>query len=183
MDRRRFLGSASTTASSYGRIAGAGGSVRLALIGCGGRGRYVAGFMRELDGVQLAACADVDLRAARRAAQSGGGVEVVQDFRRLLERKDIDAAVVATPDHWHAGVAAMACRAGKHVYIEKPLTHNIGEGRALVKAAEAGGTVVQAGLQHRSAPHFEECAGLVRSGALGKVHFVKIWNEIGRAHV
>lgn len=170
MDRRSFLGSASITASSYERITGAGGSVRLALIGSGGRGRYVTGFMREMDGVQLAACADVDLRTARKAA---GGAEALQDFRPLLGRKDIDAVVVATPDHWHAGVAALACRAGKHVYIEKPLTHNIGEGRALVKA---GGTVVQAGLQHRSAPHFEECAGLVRSGALGKVHFVRIWN-------
>ncbi|MBA3974900.1 MAG: hypothetical protein C0504_11875 [Candidatus Solibacter sp.] len=177
MKRRDLLGYGAVTAASQERIHGANGRVRVALVGCGGRGRYVSGFMRELSGVELACCADVDLRKARRAAEAAGGnAEAVQDFRRLLERKDIDAVVVATPDHWHAGVTVMACRAGKHVYIEKPLTHNIREGRALVKAAGAGGTIVQAGLQHRSAPHFGECAALVRSGALGKVHFVKIWN-------
>jgi predicted dehydrogenase len=177
MKRRSLLGYGVLTAASQERIPGANGRVRIALVGCGGRGRYVSGFMREVNGVELACCADVDLRKARREAEAAGGAaDVVQDFRKALERKDIDAVVVATPDHWHAGVTVMACRAGKHVYIEKPLTHNIREGRALVNAAEAGGTIVQAGLQHRSAPHFEECAGLVRSGALGKVHFVKIWN-------
>lgn len=177
MRRRSLLGYGAYTAASHDRILGANDQVRVALVGCGGRGRYVSGFMREVSGVDLACCADVDLRKARRAAEAaGGGADVAQDFRKALDRKDIDAVVVATPDHWHAGVTVLACRAGKHVYIEKPLTHNIREGRALVKAAEAGGTIVQAGLQHRSAPHFEECAELVRSGALGNVHFVKIWN-------
>jgi len=84
--------------------------------------------------------------------------------------------LIATPDHWHAGATLAACAAGKDVYVEKPLAHNIREGRAMVHAARTHGRVVQVGTQQRSAPHFAECADLVRSGALGEVHMVRVWN-------
>jgi predicted dehydrogenase len=177
MERRGVLRTAAVLPAA--RVFGANDRVRIALVGCGGRGRYVTGFMRELDGVELAACADVDLPKAQKTAEAAGpAARAYQDFRRVLDLKDIDAVVVATPDHWHAGAAVLACRAGKDVYVEKPFTHNIREGRALVDAARHGGRIVQAGLQHRSAPHFEECAELIRSGELGTIHFVRIWNVV-----
>jgi predicted dehydrogenase len=100
------------------------------------------------------------------------------DFRELLERKDVDAVLVATPDHWHAIVTILACQAGKDVYVEKPLAHNIREGRAMVEAARRYHRVVQAGTQHRSSPHFAEAARIVQSGGIGQVHFVRIWNYV-----
>ena len=165
------------TAGSYARIAGANRRVRLGLIGCGGRGLYDAGFMQELPDVEVAAACDVWLSLADKARAAAGGAAVaVQDFRAVLARKDIDAVVVATPDHWHAAVTILACEAGKHVYVEKPLAHNIGEGRAMVEAARRTGRIVQVGTQHRSAPHLAEAAEIIRGGELGPVHFVRVWN-------
>ncbi|MGO9243135.1 MAG: Gfo/Idh/MocA family protein [Bryobacteraceae bacterium] len=165
------------TAGSYARIMGANRRVRLGLIGCGGRGSYVAGFMRELPDVEFVALCDVWLRQAEKArGWAGAGATAVQDFRPVLERNDIDAVVVSTPDHWHAAVTILACQAGKHVYVEKPLAHNIREGRAMVEAARRSGRIVQVGTQHRSAPHLAEAAGIIRSGELGPVHFVRVWN-------
>jgi predicted dehydrogenase len=118
--------------------------------------------MREAGAVQFPACADVYLPNAERAREwAGSGAAVYQDFRRLLERKDIDAVLVATPDHWHAGAAVLACQAGKDVYVEKPLAHNIREGRAMVSRRRHAASQ---GHQHRSAPHYREVERL-RSGA------------------
>ncbi len=164
------------TALSASRVAGANERAVIGLIGCGGRGRYVARFMKDA-GAEFAAVADVyDKNASAAKDWAGGRCEAHSDFRRLLEKKDIDAVLVATPDHWHAGAAVLACAAGKHVYVEKPLAHNIHEGRAIVEAARRYQRIVQPGMQHRSSPHFAECAEIVRSGQLGKVPYVRIWN-------
>jgi predicted dehydrogenase len=176
VERRAFL---AATAASAQRVMGANDRVRVGLVGCGGRGRYVAGFMREAPNVEFVACADVYLPNAQRARDwAGPDATAYQDFRKLLERKDVDAVQVATPDHWHAAVAVLACQAGKDVYVEKPLSHNIREGRAMVEAARRHNRIVMAGMQHRSAPHYKEVQNIVQSGQLGKVHFVRVWNYV-----
>jgi len=179
MQTRRSLlkFAAGWTAGSYARILGANRRIRLGLIGCGGRGLYDTGFMKELPDVEVAAVCDVWLSLAEKARASAGGAAAAnQDFREVLARKDIDAVVVATPDHWHAAVTILACEAGKHVYVEKPLAHNVGEGRVMVEAARRTGRIVQVGTQHRSAPHLAEAAEIIRGGELGNVHFVRVWN-------
>ncbi|MBI3207453.1 MAG: Gfo/Idh/MocA family oxidoreductase [Candidatus Solibacter usitatus] len=177
MDRRTVLTTA-LSAAAYQRVSGANDRIRLGIIGSGGRGRYVGGFMKTAPDVEFVAAADVSIPIAERAAQALGGpnATVFQDFRKLLERKDIDAVLVATPDHWHAMATVLAIRAGKHVYVEKPLAHNVKEGRAMVDAAKRTKLIVQCGTQQRSAPHFKEVAGLIRNGEVGNVHFVRVWN-------
>jgi predicted dehydrogenase len=156
--------------------------VVVGLIGCGGRGRYVARLMREAPGVEFAAAADVYLPKAEEAREwMGPRAHAHQDFRRLLERKDIDAVLVATPDHWHAIPTMLACQAGKDVYVEKPLAHNIREGREMVRAARRHNRLVQTGTQQRSAPHFAEVARIIQRGELGTVHFVRVWNYVNMA--
>ncbi len=175
MQRREFLTAAGAAAAQ--RLMGANDHVTVGLIGCGGRGRYVSGLMREAPGVEFAASADVYLPNAERAREwAGPAATAYQDFRRLLERKDIDAVLIATPDHWHATIAVLACQAGKDVYVEKPLAHNVREGRAIVNAARRYNRIVQAGTQHRSSPHFREVQQLVQSGVIGKVNWVRVWN-------
>ncbi|MBI1749923.1 MAG: Gfo/Idh/MocA family oxidoreductase [Acidobacteria bacterium] len=177
MDRRQWMEGAIGAGMASQRAAGANDRVVLGLIGCGGRGRYVAGFMKNAPGVEFAATADVWQPNADRAREwAGPQAKAYGDFRRLLERKEIDAVLVATPDHWHAFATILACQAGKHVYVEKPLAHNIREGRAMVEAARRSKRIVQAGTQQRSAPHFKEVAEIVRGGELGPVHFVRVWN-------
>ncbi len=174
MERRGFLAAAAARTA-----VGANDRVVLALVGCGGRGRYVAGLMREAPGAVFAAACDVyEANALKAREWAGAGAAHYKDFRCVLERKDIDAVLIATPDHWHATIAVLACQAGKHVYLEKPLAHNIREGQAVVAAARRAGRVVQAGTQHRSAPHIAEAARLVQSGELGAVHFVRVWNYV-----
>ncbi|MBZ5596465.1 MAG: Gfo/Idh/MocA family oxidoreductase [Acidobacteriia bacterium] len=176
MHRRQFLTSAAT-ALAAGRAMGANDRVRVGLIGCGGRGRYVAGLMREAPGVEYVAAADVYLPNAERARQwAGPNARAFQDFRQLLDQKDVDAVHIATPDHWHAIPTVLACQAGKDVYVEKPLAHNVREGRAMVNAARRYNRIVQAGTQHRSSPHFREVEQIVQTGALGKVNWVRVWN-------
>ncbi|MBI5085505.1 MAG: Gfo/Idh/MocA family oxidoreductase [Acidobacteria bacterium] len=167
------------TALSAARVLGANDRVRVGLIGCGGRGRYVSRLMAESPGVEFIAVADVYARNAAAARDwAGPRCAVFPDFRRLLEQKDVDAVIVATPDHWHAAAAVLACAAGKHVYVEKPLAYSIREGRAIVDAAQRYSRIVQPGMQHRSSPHFAEAAEIVQSGKLGKVHFVRVWNSV-----
>jgi predicted dehydrogenase len=175
MNRRHFV--AAATALSASRVIGANDRVRMGLIGCGGRGRYVARFMREAPNVDFIALADVHEPSAAAAREwAGGGAQAFQDFRRLLDVKDVDGVLVATPDHWHATAAVLACRAGKDIYCEKPLAHNVREGRAIVEAAKRHDRIAQVGTQHHSAAHFAECARIVQGGSLGKVHFVRVWN-------
>jgi len=181
--RRRFLRGAAgamaigATAVSGSRVLGASDRVRVALVGCGGRGRFVAGLMRQVEGVEFVAACDVyQARAESAKKWAGDGSDSCGDFRKVLDRKDVDAVLIATPDHWHATIAVLACRAGKDVYVEKPLAHNVREGRAVVEAARKYNRVVQVGTQQRSAPHYREIARIVHGGEIGPVHFVRIWN-------
>jgi predicted dehydrogenase len=138
----------------------------------------VAGFARENPHTQFVTTADVYLRNAQLASEVLGAADAVQDFRRVLERPDVDAVMVATPDHWHAAIAVMAAEAGKAVYVEKPLSYTVAEGRRIVDTAERTGKLIMSGTQHRSAPHFAEAARLVQGGELGDVKYVRIWNYV-----
>lgn len=182
MQRRTFVravcgGLITATAGRAAIARSANETVNVALVGCGTRGMYVARMMAQAPGARFAAVCDVFApNAAKAKSWAAGGCESYGDFRRVLDRKDIDAVLVATPDHWHAMTTILACQAGKDVYVEKPLAHNIREGRAMVASARRSERIVQIGTQHRSAPHFAEAARIVQNGELGPVHFVRIWN-------
>lgn len=189
MNRRKFLtravqGAAVAAvvtrrpASFAQSVPGANERVNLALIGCGGRGRLLARQTLQVPNVAFVAFCDVYDPHAQRAREEYGaaGAETYRDFRRALDRNDVDAVVVATPDHWHAIPTVLACQAGKDVLVEKPLGHNIREGGAMVEAARRYDRVVQHGTQHRAAPHYKEVEEIVQSGQIGEVRFVRVWN-------
>lgn len=187
MKRREFIGrvartaaiAAGSTAFSAPRVLGANDRINVALIGCGGRGRLVTRLMRDAGNVDVAAVCDVyDVHAAQAKIWAGPQCHAFRDFRKVLDLKEVDAVVIATPDHWHAIPAVLAIQAGKDVYIEKPIGHNIREGRAIVDAAKRSDRIVLHGTQQRSSPHYAEAARIVQSGELGKVHFVRIWNYV-----
>lgn len=181
LPRRAFLGaagSASLAAASAARLPGANKRLRGALIGWGGRDRSVATKMGAVDGVEYTCFCDVydrQAEAARDALGAGSG-KLAYDFRDVIDDKGIDAVHVATPDHWHALPTVRAIEAGKHAYVEKPLGHNVLEGKAMAESAAKSRGVVLTGTQHRSAPHLAEGAEIVQSGKLQDVHFVRVWN-------
>lgn len=147
---------------------GANDRVSIALIGCGRRAHnYLDGSLPPR--LQVVAGADVNLKRAESATQRAGARDFVQDYRRLLDRKDIDAVMISTPEHWHALIAIAACQAGKHVYCEKPMTMTIVEGRRMVEAARKYNRTVQCGSQQRSIVVNREACALVRNGGIGKV--------------
>ena len=152
--------------------------LRVALVGCGGRGRSVASKICAADGVEYVRFCDAYERQAESARDELGmaSARLVKDYRRVIDDTAVDAVHIATPDHWHALPAVAAIEAGKHVYVEKPLGHNVLEGKAMVRAAEKSKAVFLTGTQHRSAPHLAEAAEIVRSGKLRDVHFVRVWN-------
>jgi predicted dehydrogenase len=189
--RRRFLGQSVAGAAAVGlvsnvasasqdRVAGANRRIRVALVGCGGMGQADLRDALKL-GAQVVALCDVDDEQVAKtkawvAKDYSQTPELeTRDFRKVLDRKDVDAVIVGTPDHWHALPTIMACEAGKDVYVEKPLSLTIAEGRAMVDVARKTNRVVQMGTQQRSAPHFAEAVEYVKSGALGKIRLVKCW--------
>jgi predicted dehydrogenase len=179
--RRSFHSTAAAagvaTALSAGRVAGANDRVRVGFVGLGNRGDQVlSAFLTHKD-AEVVAVSDLYQPYMDFAAHKvGTNPEKVRDYRKLLDRKDLDAVVVATPDHWHALITVDACRAGKDVYCEKPLSLCVAEGRAMVKAAREHDRVVQCGIQRMSSPMAAEAAELVRSGAIGKVTVVRAFH-------
>ena len=154
--------------------------IHVALIGCGGMGRNDLSDFLKLDQVECLALADVDdaqvAKGVKRVEESRSHrPDTYRDFRRVLDRDDIDVVIVGTPDHWHAIPTIMACQAGKDGYVEKPLATSIEEGRAMVAAARKYHRVVQVGTQFRSAEHMQEAVDFVRSGQLGKIRKVRTW--------
>jgi predicted dehydrogenase len=153
-------------------------SISVGLIGCGSRGPDVANRMAYVPGVAITHVCDphqTRLAAAARQFSIQEG-KVVSDMRRVFDDQSVDAVLVATPDHWHAPAAILACNAGKHVYVEKPCSHNIREGRLLVAAARRNNRVVQHGTQVRSTPMMIEATQLLREGIIGDVLVAKAWN-------
>jgi predicted dehydrogenase len=157
-------------------VLGANDRVGIGLIGAGGMGQAnLRDFLRtgQVDCVAIADPYEPHLDDA--AEMTLGKAKTYKDFRRVLEHKDIDAVIIATPDHWHAIPMIAACEAGKDVYQEKPLSHTVFEGRKMVEAAAQYKRVVQVGTQQRSGEHFQKAVELVRSGTIGKVTLAETW--------
>jgi predicted dehydrogenase len=157
VNRREFLATAIAAAaasrsSSIGAAQGANDRIRVGIIGCGNRGNQVASdWVKHKDSGFVAACDvatdRVEQTAARLGETQGNKVDVYEDYRRLLERKDVDAVLIATPDHWHSPMTVDACAAGKDVYVEKPVSNEIEPAQKMVEATRKHNRVVQVGLQ------------------------------------
>jgi predicted dehydrogenase len=156
---------------------GANDRVRLGFIGVGNRGdQLLDAFLVHKDAEVAALCDVYEPYLGPAREKAGGKAKLYHDFRKLLEQKDLDAIVVATPDHWHALQFVAACRAGKDVYVEKPLSLTIGEGKKMVEVAGETKRITQVGLHRRSTPFIQEAAKLLRSGAIGKLTVVKAYH-------
>ena len=163
-------------------MAGANDRVRLGIIGTGGRGSYLMRAANKAGGIEWVAVCDAwDQRRAEAAKTAGSAVEQYADYRRLLDRKDIDAVIVATLDHLHSRVTVDVCHAGKDAYVEKPMTSLPMQGHDMVRAVRETKRIVQVGTQQRSMPHFIEAKKrFFESGAIGRVHMVRtVWNANG----
>ena len=194
MNRRQFLGSSAKNAAgvaagvaagmvglgSAAAKAAPGERVTVGVIGVRSQGKSLAATMASLPEVDVRAVCDIDegqLPSVIRVVEEAQGARprAERDFRRVLDDPAIDAVVIATPDHWHAMMTILACQAGKDVYVEKPVSHNIAEGERMLAAARKHQRVVQSGLQQRSGAHFQSAVEQVRSGRLGQVNLAKAW--------
>jgi len=183
LNRRDFMRRASAVSAGMAltgasaRILGANDRVRVGVIGTGRQGRDdLEDFQRQPDVEIVAVCDVYEPNLQLGLASTGNKAQNVKDFRQMLDRQDIDVIVVGTPDHWHALMTVEACKAGKDVYVEKPICCAVEEGKVMVAAARKYKRVVQVGTQQRSATHFQDAVKLVQQGYLGKVSFVRTWN-------
>ena len=191
LNRRRFLGGTGlglvapsfVTSAALGAAdqRPAGERVVAALIGCGGRGKGLMSIHKD-PRCTIAAVCDVDQERLAAAQKQIGNCDAYTDFRHILDRKDIDAVLIATPDHWHAVPTIQACQAGKDVYCEKPLCRTVYEGRKMVEVARRYDRVVQMGTQYRSMAGTRQACEWVRNGRLGTVHTVRLSHPCNRTH-
>ena len=186
IDRRRFLKRPAALATlaaanpalgdDEGKKAGPNEVIRVAVIGLGGRGgEHLRGFSNRKD-ARITTLCDVDashLAAATKYAKFDSEPKCVDDLRRVLDDKDVDAVSIATPNHWHALATIWACQAGKDAYVEKPASHDVVEGRRMVEAARKYGRIVQVGTQCRSHKGIQDAVAFLRSGGIGKVYMAK----------
>lgn len=186
MNRRRFLTHATGSAIALSAATYAGAAdqpndrLRVAVMGVHGRGKQLALGFAQQPNCEVVALCEVDDAAISPVMKDLDGRSTSaprwdKDIRKLLEWKNIDALVVATPDHWHALATVWACQHGKHVYVEKPVSHNAVEGQRMVEMARKHDRIVQYGCQRRSANHFQSAVAFIRSGGLGKVPFARAW--------
>lgn len=180
MERRHFLGCAG--------LAAAGGRIRVAVMGVRGRGSRLAGEFSRQREVEVVYLCDPDsgvFERALKAVEETGKPRpaTIGDFRRALDDQSIDALVIGAPDHWHAPATILACQAGKDVYVEKPASHNLREGRLMVEAARRYGRIVQHGTQARSDAGVRQAIEYIQAGKLGKVLMAKAWNVQMRQNI
>ncbi|HEX7905595.1 MAG TPA: Gfo/Idh/MocA family oxidoreductase [Chitinophagaceae bacterium] len=176
------------SAKSYKRIIGANDRIRMAVIGSNGRGAGMAATFAKQDNTDVIYVCDVDEKAREKGinAVKKTGKDAPKgenDFRKVLLDKDVDATYIATPDHWHAPATILCCVAGKHVYVEKPLSHNPHEGELAIAAARKYNRVVQMGAQRRSWTLLTEGIEQLKSGAIGKIHLAKCWYTNNRKSI
>lgn len=187
MNRRRFLKQGGIAAlglaylPGFARRVAPSDRLRIAHIGLGGMGNEHLKWFAAIPEVEIVALCDVDqehLAAAQKnlqALQPAAKAQGYADFRRILERKDVDAITCATPDHWHAPIATLAFEAGKDVYGEKPLSYDVWEGQRMLKALNRHNRVFQMGTQIHAGENYHRVVEIIRSGAIGKVHTVRLW--------
>src|SRR5436189_5357865 len=170
-----------TTAKSYERIAGANDRLNFAVIGLNGRGyAHLSSLKANKSATRISHVCDVDGKILKKFAdgterEMGEAAAAEKDFRTILEQKDVDAITIATPDHWHAPMAIAGLQAGKHVYVEKPCSHNPAEGQMLVQSQRKYGKLVQMGTQQRSSPHSIEIVEKIQGGIIGRPYLAKAW--------
>lgn len=186
--RRMFLTStagvaASIATSRRAHAANPADRLRVGVIGGGNQAKQHLKSLSQLKDVEIAYVCDVDPRRLAECERLTAGAKGVADMRKIFDDGTVDAVTIATPDHWHAPAALLALAAGKHVYVEKPCTHNIREGRMLVDAAQRHGRVVVHGTQSRSNPGFQEAVKMLRNGVIGDVLIAKCWNWQRRKNI
>jgi len=173
-------------APALGAAEPASSRVRVAVVGLGRGLDHVKAFL-QVPNVDLVAVCDVDTRrmatAQEAAAKAGASPRAVGDFRRLLDDREVDAVSIAMPNFWHAPATLLACEAGKHVYVEKPGSHNAGEATRMVAAARRHDRRVQMGNQRRSQPEVRDAIALLREGAIGPVRFARCWYDASRGSI
>jgi predicted dehydrogenase len=186
VSRRSFLKTSAAAAAGAAAFAvpavnvlGANETLNIGAIGTGYRCRVLMDRLARIPNVRLAAVCDVyDVALGLGRGMADKNAFATRRYQEVLNRKDIDAVVIGTPDHWHVPLTIAACAAGKDVYCEKPLTHNLAEGEAVIEAVRKHDRIVQVGTQQRSMPQFQEAYEIVRSGGIGDVHKVHLtWNR------
>ena len=190
MTRREFLDAAaasaatiaiSSTAKSYGQIMGSNDRVNFAVIGLNSRAyAHLSSLKANKAKARIAYVCDVESNilakyAANTEKAMGEAPKTEKDYRNVLALKEIDAITIATPDHWHAPMAIAGVQAGKHVYVEKPCSHNPAEGVMLIEAQKKTGKLVQMGSQQRSSPHSIEIVDKIHNGEIGRAYYAKAW--------
>ena len=170
-----------STAKSYGQILGSNDRLNFAVIGLHSRaGAHLSSLKANKSSARITHVCDVDTNTLKKFAaateqEMGEAPKQEQDFRNVLSVKEVDAITIATPDHWHAPMAILGLQAGKHVYVEKPCSHNPGEGALLLQAVRKYGKKVQMGTQQRSSPHTIEIVDKIHNGLIGRAYYAKCW--------
>jgi len=195
--RRSFIKGAAATASgialalsakSYARIIGANERIKFAAVGVNGRGKALIKAVAANKNAEVQAICDVDSRVLDKTIAMNNSLSKIKtqayaDYRQLLENKDIDSVLIATPEHWHAPMAIMALQAGKHAYLEKPCSHNPHEGELLLEAQQKYKPIIQVGTQQRSAMSTIKAISDIQEGLIGKVYHGKAWYSNDRAAI
>lgn len=182
------LGAYQLQASGLGSILGANDRLNFGVVGVNSRGNAHIMAIADAPNTAINYICDVDSRAAEKAAsmvqeKTGKKPEIIEDYRKMLEKKDLDVVSIATPDHWHASMTLMALQSSKHVYVEKPCSHNPYEGELLIKAKEKYPHLVQMGNQQRSAPTSIQAMKDIRNGLIGEVYYGKAWYANNRGPI
>src|SRR5205823_13826664 len=170
-----------STAKSYAQILGSNDRLNFAVIGLNGRAyAHLSSLKANRSSASMSRVCDVDSNILKKFADSvqqemGEAPVAEKDFRKILEEKNVDAITIATPEHWHTPMAIAGLQAGKHVYVEKPCSHNPAEGEMLVQAQQKYRKLVQMGTQQRSSPHTIEIVAKISQGVIGKPYFAKAW--------
>ncbi len=177
INRRRFVNAAVLTAASYSRVLGANERIRVGGIGTGSRGQYLLGLFKQQQELNeiVALCDVYEPHLASAKATQAPNAQGYDDHRALLDRKDVDAVMIATPDHWHVPILLDALKAGKDVYCEKPVTHLIEESEPVIAAVRDSKRIVQIGLQQRTWEHFAQARDLIADGRLGQVTLIRTY--------